>query len=114
MRAISPPHRVVPSRLTSQRCRFIPPSPRLPASQEYVQQHYAASGGEDYELLVAMPPEFGEPEAQALAAKCGVPFSRIGAVSAGQGATFWSEGAVVELTGFSHFDDYGRRQDGRQ
>ena len=67
-------------------------------------QHYAALGGEDYELLVAMPPEFGEPEAHALAAKCGVPFSRIGAVSAGQGATFWSDGTLVELSGFSHFE----------
>ncbi|HEY7028597.1 MAG TPA: thiamine-phosphate kinase [Gemmatimonadales bacterium] len=66
-------------------------------------QQYAALGGEDYELLVAMPPEFGEPEAQALAAKCGVRFSRVGAVSAGQGATFWRRGAVVELRGFSHF-----------
>ena len=66
-------------------------------------EHYAALGGEDYELLVAMPPEFGEREAQSLGIECGVALTRIGTLAAGQGASFWSGGTLVELTGFSHF-----------
>ena len=66
-------------------------------------ERYAALGGEDYELLVAMPPEFGEREAQSLRVECGVAFTRIGTLAPGQGASFWSGGTLVELAGFSHF-----------
>src|SRR5580765_5284577 len=45
MRAISPPHRVVPSRLTSQPCRFIPLSPRPPVSQRYLRSITPLSEG---------------------------------------------------------------------
>jgi thiamine monophosphate kinase len=60
-------------------------------------------GGEDFELLVAMPPEFAEREAQSLGIECGVALTRIGTLAPGQGASFWSGGTLVELTGFSHF-----------
>ena len=66
-------------------------------------ERYAALGGEDYELLVAMPPEFAEREAQSLGIECGVALTRIGTLAPGQGASFWSGGTLVELAGFSHF-----------
>jgi len=66
-------------------------------------ERYAALGGEDYELLVAMPPEFGEREAQSLGVESGVALTRIGTLAPGQGTSFWSGGTLVELAGFSHF-----------
>jgi len=66
-------------------------------------ERYAALGGEDYELLVAMPPDFGEREAQSLGFESGVALTRIGTLAAGQGASFWSGGTLVEIAGFSHF-----------
>jgi thiamine-monophosphate kinase len=64
---------------------------------------FAAAGGEDYELLVAMPPGFTGSHAAALAAAVGVSLTLIGWVEAGVGARLLRGGAPVSLPGFDHF-----------
>jgi thiamine-monophosphate kinase len=56
---------------------------------------FAARGGEDYELLVAMPAEFTGTGAVGL--------TRIGEVQPGSGARFLLDGAEQRLAGFDHF-----------
>jgi thiamine-monophosphate kinase len=59
----------------------------------------AATGGEDYELLVILPPD-------AVGSACepgaGIPLSRIGTVVAGVGVTCTLAGQPCEITGFQH------------
>lgn len=64
---------------------------------------FAATGGEDYELLAALPPAFSDAEAAGLAARCGVPLSRIGVAAAGRGVTLRLGGRPVPLGGYDHF-----------
>lgn len=64
---------------------------------------FAGQGGEDYELLVAMPPTFSSDQADKLAAETGVPLTRIGVVSPGNRVRFLVAGTEVPLTGFDHF-----------
>jgi thiamine-monophosphate kinase len=60
----------------------------------------AATGGEDYELLISAP----EPVLQALAESVEVPVTRIGEVTDGGGVVFLRGGEVVEgLSGWDHF-----------
>jgi thiamine-monophosphate kinase len=61
---------------------------------------FAARGGEDYELLAALPP--GTDVAGA-AARLGVPLTRIGSVVAGTGVRFHLAGSEVDLHGYDHF-----------
>lgn len=63
----------------------------------------AAEGGEDYELLAALPPGFGLAEAERFQAACGLPLTRIGTVSAGGGVRLLRAGRPVVLRGFDHF-----------
>ncbi len=56
---------------------------------------FAAKGGEDYELLVVLPPAFpGEAE---------FPLTRIGEVQAGVGLSLELAGRPVALAGYEHF-----------
>lgn len=64
---------------------------------------FAAEGGEDYELLVAMPGDFSAAAAARLSGETGVPLTRIGTVGAGAGTRFLLEGRPVTLRGFDHF-----------
>ncbi|HET8625052.1 MAG TPA: thiamine-phosphate kinase [Gemmatimonadales bacterium] len=64
---------------------------------------FAAEAGEDYELLVALPPLFAERDAVELTHACGVPLTLIGDVRAGAGVTFLLHGCEVALSGFDHF-----------
>lgn len=61
---------------------------------------FAASGGDDYELLVTAPPGALDPAHAEPAA--GVPLTRIGTVREGSGARFLLAGAPVEIRGFVH------------
>lgn len=64
---------------------------------------FAGQGGEDYELLVVLPSEFGASQADALASRTGVRLTRIGEVRAGTGVRFRLAGEEVQLAGFDHF-----------
>jgi len=66
-------------------------------------QCFAAEGGEDYELLVALPPEFGAAEAHDCQRECGTVLTRIGEVDAGHAVRFTLVGVPQELEGFDHF-----------
>ena len=62
---------------------------------------FAAEAGEDYELLVALPPRFEGSEA--FGRECGIGLTRIGTVGEGSGARFISAGQAIDLKGFDHF-----------
>ncbi len=62
----------------------------------------AAEGGEDYELLVALP-EAARAGAERSVAATGVALTRIGTVREGEGAVFLLDGAPLALHGFDHF-----------
>ena len=64
---------------------------------------YAAIGGEDYELLVAMPPEFEERGPEAFERATGLAITRVGEVRRGRGARFRLRGETIALEGFDHF-----------
>jgi thiamine-monophosphate kinase len=64
-------------------------------------QQFAAEGGEDFELLVALPPRFNA--AEAFARECGIGLTRIGSVKAGTGTHVLQHGRSISLTGFNHF-----------
>jgi thiamine-monophosphate kinase len=64
---------------------------------------FAAQGGEDYELLVALPPEFGGGEAAQFEAACGLPLTRIGEVVVGGGVVLELHGQRLALGGYDHF-----------
>ncbi len=64
---------------------------------------FAAQGGEDYELLVAMPAEFDGQAAARVMRETGVPLTRIGTARLGAGARFLLGGQPVTLSGHDHF-----------
>ncbi len=64
---------------------------------------FAAEGGEDYELLVALPEAFGAADAARAAAATGIPLTRIGTVAEGKGVAFTLAGRPLRLHGFDHF-----------
>ncbi|HEX5633261.1 MAG TPA: thiamine-phosphate kinase [Gemmatimonadales bacterium] len=63
---------------------------------------FAAEGGEDYELLAAVPPD-AEPMLRELAARAEVPLTRIGRVVAGEGVLLSVGGRALPLGSFDHF-----------
>lgn len=64
----------------------------------------AVSSGEEYELLVALPPAFGETQARAFAGLVHLPLTRIGSCAAGAGVRFTDRGAAVSVPpGYDHF-----------
>ncbi|HEY8195814.1 MAG TPA: thiamine-phosphate kinase [Gemmatimonadales bacterium] len=64
-------------------------------------ERFAAEGGEDYELLVALPSRF---DAMSLfVQECGIPLTRIGLAAEGTGVVFRLAGRPLELHGFNHF-----------
>lgn len=64
---------------------------------------FAALGGEDYELLVALPPSFGAREAAAVQRASGVALTQIGECRAGSGVHLLLGKVAVTLPGFDHF-----------
>jgi thiamine-monophosphate kinase len=62
----------------------------------------AAASGEEYELLVALPPAFAG--AAAFEAAFGLPLTRVGSVAPGLGVTVTENGTPVDVSGtFRHF-----------
>jgi thiamine-monophosphate kinase len=64
---------------------------------------FAAQGGEDYELLAALPVGFGPAEAAAFRAATGVGLTPIGAVTPGAGVRLFLGDEDVALPGYDHF-----------
>ena len=70
---------------------------------EVPAQQFAAEGGDDYELLAALPPEFGESAARAFESVTGIALTRIGAAEQGSGVRAELLGRRLELRGYDHF-----------
>jgi thiamine-monophosphate kinase len=67
--------------------------------------HLAAGGGEDYELLVALPADAQEGAAAALSSE-GLELSRVGRVATGEGVAILDEsGSEIDVGGFDHLRD---------
>ncbi len=66
-------------------------------------QQFAAEGGEDYELLVALPPEFGEVDAGEFERAAGIAITRVGRAARGGGVDLRLAGRRLALRGFDHF-----------
>ena len=66
-------------------------------------QQFAAEGGEDYELLVALPREFGAADVREFEAACRIALTRVGTVKRGSGVRVELAGRPLELRGYDHF-----------
>jgi thiamine-monophosphate kinase len=66
-------------------------------------QQFAAEGGEDYELLVALPEVFGREEAEGFERATGLALTRVGAVRRGSGVHATLAGQPIALAGYDHF-----------
>jgi thiamine-monophosphate kinase len=66
-------------------------------------QQFAAEGGEDFELLAALPSEFDADSAMAFQRTSGIALTRVGIVAAGSGVRATLAGAPLALEGFDHF-----------
>jgi thiamine monophosphate kinase len=64
---------------------------------------YAAAGGEDYELLAALPADFGDTDQRRFEEATGLAITRVGRMARGEGARFTLRGERVALAGFDHF-----------
>ena len=76
-------------------------APSIAASVE--PSIFAAQGGEDYELLVALPAAFGEHDVRAFEGATGLALTQVGGVHRGSGVRFLLRGERVSLEGFDHF-----------
>jgi thiamine-monophosphate kinase len=82
----------------------VPLAPEVAAEASRRKQspgEFAAVGGEDYELLVVLPPRFDA--ADEFRRDCGVPLTSIGVVEEGSGASFLLSEKTIELKGYDHF-----------
>lgn len=66
-------------------------------------QQFAAEGGEDYELLVALPEAFGPGDAREFEAACRTALTRVGTVKRGGGVRAELAGRPLTLRGYDHF-----------
>lgn len=66
-------------------------------------QQFAAEGGEDYELLVALPQDFGADAAREFEAACRIALTRVGTVTRGSGVHAELAGRRLTLHGYDHF-----------
>jgi len=66
-------------------------------------QQFAVEGGEDYELLVALPETFAEADRVSFEGACGLGLTRIGSIARGRGVRCTLAGRPISLSGFQHF-----------
>jgi thiamine-monophosphate kinase len=66
-------------------------------------QQFAAEGGEDYELLAALPGDFGAADAREFEAACRIALTRVGTVKRGGGVRVELAGQPLTLRGYDHF-----------
>jgi thiamine-monophosphate kinase len=66
-------------------------------------QQFAAEGGDDYELLVALPAEFSEGGVREFESATGIALTHVGTVERGSGVRAELLGRVLELRGYDHF-----------
>jgi thiamine-monophosphate kinase len=66
-------------------------------------QQFAAEAGEDYELLAALPGDFGAAGAREFEAACRIALTRVGTVRRGTGVRAELAGRSVTLRGYDHF-----------
>ncbi|KPJ99080.1 MAG: hypothetical protein AMS20_15960 [Gemmatimonas sp. SG8_28] len=79
-------------------------SERVPVHAGADEARDALVGGEEYELLAALPATFSAKAAATLAKECGVSLTRVGLVEEGAGVVLVEAGRPVELPrGFRHF-----------
>lgn len=75
--------------------------PRHPAARELMD---ALVGGEEYELLVALPPSFDDSRARAFQERLGLALTRVGSVREGTGVVVERKGKPIRISGeFRHF-----------
>ena len=69
-----------------------------------VDRHSAATSGEEFELLAALPPRFREPDARAFRRATGLPLTRIGRCARGSGVRVTDSGRpIAPPAGYDHF-----------
>jgi thiamine-monophosphate kinase len=78
----------------------LPEASRLGISPE----QFAAESGEEYELLVALPPSFDPDLVQDFRRSAGVLLTRVGTVTPGAGVHARLGGVEIRLAGYDHFD----------
>ena len=66
-------------------------------------EQFAAEGGEEYELLVALPETFDADDVLAFRSASGLDLTRVGEVRSGAGVHARLRGRPVVLAGFDHF-----------
>ena len=66
-------------------------------------QQFAAEGGDDYELLVALPSGFDESGVREFQSATGIALTRVGTVERGGGVRAELLGRALELRGYDHF-----------
>ena len=66
-------------------------------------QQFATEGGEDFELLVALSPDFDSAAVLEFEEACGIALTRIGTVARGRGVRAELAGRRLELRGYDHF-----------
>ena len=84
----------------------LPLGPGVDEAAAVVGEHpalFAAAGGEEYQLLVAMPGSFGAQEAGAFREECGVALTNIGCIEQGVGVQLRLDGVPVRVAGYDHF-----------
>lgn len=82
----------------------VPVAPEAVAEAERLglpPAQFAAEGGEDFELLVALPPRFHA--ADGFVRDCGIGLTPVGTVGEGSGVCFRLGGRDIGLKGFNHF-----------
>ncbi len=66
-------------------------------------QQFAAEGGEDYELLVALPSDFAAADVREFEEACRIALTRVGTVKRGGGVRAELAGRPLTLRGYDHF-----------